>query len=337
MSQKCFTLILLAALSISVSGIADERDAAKITLGGYLAGPKWTDADLKGKVLLIHEWRHICPTCRRSLPIMQKVWEKYKDRGLVLISSHVIPKNMPVINKLVEDNKITYHVCEVAKYPGEKESFVPNLHLFTPDGKCVWIGDPFKAELDEQIEKALKTLTHPILGTYPYAYAEKDIEQILAGKNYEQILEKLTERAKNNDEKAGKLAENVNKFIIEQIDQLQKNTASNPGLAFVMGEHLTRMFGRSARVDTIKKVIADVKNNTENKTELNAARAFVKLNEIRRKIANADEKTAVALQKKYDGMVKNFEKKFAETKVFRSRQAIMEYLACFGSEVLRSV
>jgi len=55
---------------------------------------KWSDGlnysikDFKGKTILLDFWTYTCIYCLRTIPIMNKIKEKYKDNGLVVIPIH---------------------------------------------------------------------------------------------------------------------------------------------------------------------------------------------------------------------------------------------------------
>ena len=46
----------------------------------------YTFKKLKGKIVLIDFWATWCRPCVQAMPHLQKVWEKYKDKGLVVIA-----------------------------------------------------------------------------------------------------------------------------------------------------------------------------------------------------------------------------------------------------------
>jgi thiol-disulfide isomerase/thioredoxin len=49
-------------------------------------GPVITDEFLKDKVILLDFWNIQCVPCVKSLPELQKIYDTYKDRGLVVIA-----------------------------------------------------------------------------------------------------------------------------------------------------------------------------------------------------------------------------------------------------------
>jgi len=45
-------------------------------------------ADLRGKVVLVDFWTYGCINCARTLPYVTKLYDTYKDKGLVVVGVH---------------------------------------------------------------------------------------------------------------------------------------------------------------------------------------------------------------------------------------------------------
>ena len=43
-------------------------------------------SDYRGKVVILNFWATWCPPCRREMPSMQRLYEKYKDAGFTVIA-----------------------------------------------------------------------------------------------------------------------------------------------------------------------------------------------------------------------------------------------------------
>lgn len=54
----------------------------------WLQGGPLTPRDLAGKVILLRFWTAGCPYCTRTAPVLQKVWEEYEERGVVVVALH---------------------------------------------------------------------------------------------------------------------------------------------------------------------------------------------------------------------------------------------------------
>jgi len=51
-----------------------------------LNGESYKLSELKGKIVFLNFWATWCPPCREEMPHMQEFYEKYKDRGVVLLA-----------------------------------------------------------------------------------------------------------------------------------------------------------------------------------------------------------------------------------------------------------
>ena len=76
---------------VDTSGLLNTNTPAPELLGGT----KWLNsdeplslADLKGKVVLVDFWTYTCINCIRTLPHVTSWYEKYKDKGFVVIGVH---------------------------------------------------------------------------------------------------------------------------------------------------------------------------------------------------------------------------------------------------------
>jgi thiol-disulfide isomerase/thioredoxin len=52
----------------------------------YLGRPVPRFDELKGKVVLLFFWAHWCPDCKAEGPILERLLEKYRSRGVVVIA-----------------------------------------------------------------------------------------------------------------------------------------------------------------------------------------------------------------------------------------------------------
>lgn len=62
-----------------------QRQAADFTLKD-LSGKEWTLKSLGGKVVMVNFWATWCPPCRKEMPDMETLYQRFKSRGLVILA-----------------------------------------------------------------------------------------------------------------------------------------------------------------------------------------------------------------------------------------------------------
>ena len=116
-------------------------------------GPK---PDAEGKPMLLEFWATWCPPCRESIPHLNEIHAKYKDRGLVVVG--VTDEPSAVIRKFQKDVAMDYAVAtDTGGRLSEKMGIngIPHAFLVDKEGKIVWEGHPGQLREDE-IEKILE-------------------------------------------------------------------------------------------------------------------------------------------------------------------------------------
>jgi peroxiredoxin len=115
---------------------ADDRGRqhADFTLTD-LNGTQWTLRALAGKVVLVNFWATWCPPCRKELPDLEALYQRYRSRGLVILA--VSDEDAGKVRPFVADHKLTYPVL---LDPGRKvnELFhvegIPKTFVYGRDG-----------------------------------------------------------------------------------------------------------------------------------------------------------------------------------------------------------
>lgn len=126
-----------AAAMAKLEADDSTRQKADFTLSD-LQGKSWHLRDLNGRVVLVNFWATWCPPCRKEMPDLEALYEKYKDRGFVILA--ISDEESEKVSPFIAERKITYPVLLDA---GRKvnELFViegiPKTFVFNREGKLV--------------------------------------------------------------------------------------------------------------------------------------------------------------------------------------------------------
>jgi len=73
-----------------------------------LEGKSWTLKSLRGKVVLVNFWATWCPPCRKELPDLQALYDRFKDRGLVVLG--ISDEDATKVQPFVTEHNLTYPI-----------------------------------------------------------------------------------------------------------------------------------------------------------------------------------------------------------------------------------
>ncbi|MCP2620297.1 TlpA family protein disulfide reductase [Candidatus Aminicenantes bacterium AC-334-K16] len=94
----------------ALSGEKEYPPAPDFTLTD-LNGQTISLADFEGKVIFLNFWATWCPPCRQEIPGFIEVYEKYKDKGMIIIGVSVDRGGADKVKEFVNNNKITYPIA----------------------------------------------------------------------------------------------------------------------------------------------------------------------------------------------------------------------------------
>ena len=148
----------------------NEPRSRGLLVAGSIA-PDWTLSDprgrthalkdYRGKVVLIDFWGTWCVPCRKTMPTIQALHEKYKDRGVVIFGIAVADNEGDPVGYM-KRNGLTYNVLLKGDRTAElyRAEVLPTLYIIGRDGRIVHSEYGFrenaKDELTSVIEQILK-------------------------------------------------------------------------------------------------------------------------------------------------------------------------------------
>jgi peroxiredoxin len=153
-------LLLAGVLLISSNqGWCQGKRAAKDFTLKDLAMKKVSLNDFKGKVVLLNFFATWCPPCRMEIPELIKIYNKNKEKGLVVLGVSLDSDGIPQgLTRFVRDMKIPYPVLlgNMELADNYQVSGVPTTIIINREGKTTNRFDGLVP--GSHVEQALKEL-----------------------------------------------------------------------------------------------------------------------------------------------------------------------------------
>lgn len=68
-------------------------------------------SDFRGKPIFINLWASWCPPCRYEMPGIQAAYEKYKERGLVMLGlNFTVQDSLPEVEAFIKEFQLTFPI-----------------------------------------------------------------------------------------------------------------------------------------------------------------------------------------------------------------------------------
>lgn len=123
-----------------------------------------TVAGLRGQVVLVDFWTYSCINCIRTLPYITGWYEKYKDRGFVVVGVHTpefaFEKDTENVKTALRRHKINYPVAQdndYATWNAYDNHYWPAHYLIDQNGQIVYVhfGEGKYQETEAAIQQLL--------------------------------------------------------------------------------------------------------------------------------------------------------------------------------------
>jgi thiol-disulfide isomerase/thioredoxin len=147
----------LAATAIAAPGFAGDGSLPVQFAGSRAAAPnfvgisRWFNSaplsisDLRGKVVLVDFWTYGCYNCVNTLPYVTKLYESYKDKGLVVVGIHTpefpFERSAGNVQAALKRHGITYPVAQdndSATWNAWRNQYWPAQYIVDQHGNIVF-------------------------------------------------------------------------------------------------------------------------------------------------------------------------------------------------------
>ena len=160
-SRRAAAMLLLAATAVlaSAAPLAPTAPAPDFTLR-TLDGQKLRLGEQRGRVVLVNFWATWCGPCRQEMPHLNKLYEKYKSSGFVLLGVNVdddTAQAAGVASKL----GVTFPVLPDADKRVSRQydlSAMPSTVLIDRDGRVRYLHRGYQSGYESTYDKQIREL-----------------------------------------------------------------------------------------------------------------------------------------------------------------------------------
>src|ERR1043166_559276 len=165
-----YLCVCVAICLAAILGAAQEKDSKKpppklLAVGeaapdwnlSDAAGQKHTLSEYRGKLVVMDFWATWCEPCKEIMPRMQKLFEKYHDKDVVVLGVNAWEQKDPVA--FMQKKRFAYQLLIKGEQIADsyRVTILPSIYMIGFDGRIVYshIGVDHR-DIAELIEKYLK-------------------------------------------------------------------------------------------------------------------------------------------------------------------------------------
>jgi peroxiredoxin len=126
-----------SAAMVKLESDDEGRQHADFTLTD-LEGKSWTLSELRGKVVVVNFWATWCPPCRKEMPDLEALYDRFKSEGLAVLA--ISDEDAAKVRPFIAEHQVTYPVL---LDPGRKVNDlfqvegIPKTFVYDRSGKLV--------------------------------------------------------------------------------------------------------------------------------------------------------------------------------------------------------
>jgi peroxiredoxin len=163
-ARRAFTLRIVACAAFAAAGTASSAIAPLTPAPDFslsaMSGPNMRLQDQRGRVVMVNFWATWCAPCRQEMPQLNRLYQKYRSAGFVLLGVNVDDdpsKAAEVATKLgvtfpvlLDPNKNVSKLYDL--------STMPSTVIIDRDGRVRYVHRGYLAGYEDNYEKQIREL-----------------------------------------------------------------------------------------------------------------------------------------------------------------------------------
>ena len=158
-TARAAALALGFVATLAVSAIAPSSSAPDFTLRS-MGGPNLRLQEQRGRVVMVNFWATWCGPCRQEMPQLNRLYEKYKSSGFVLLGINVDDDTSNAASVAAKLG-VTFPVLLDTDKKVSREydlSTMPSTVIIDRDGKVRYVHRGYLTGYEETYEKQIREL-----------------------------------------------------------------------------------------------------------------------------------------------------------------------------------
>lgn len=161
---KFTAMVLISLLSVGIvvntaSAGAISGKAPNFTLKSN-SGKNLKLSEFRGQVVMVNFWASWCAPCRQEMPLLEKMYKKYKPLGFTLLGVNVEEDSRKALS-LLKSIKVSFPILfdntnKVSKL--YKVTAMPSTVLIDRNGKMRYLHKGYKPGYEKDYEKQVRKL-----------------------------------------------------------------------------------------------------------------------------------------------------------------------------------
>jgi len=164
-------ILVLTSMYLVLQNRASQNDLSAVPAKVNFPAPKLTLrdtqgdsrslADYRGQVVLVNLWATWCPPCKEEMPTLQAFYEKYRERGFIIIAINDGESQKDVL-QFVKDYELMFPVWLDPTHIATEQSFntlnLPSSFVIDRNGtiRLAWIGRISIRMLEKHVTPLIK-------------------------------------------------------------------------------------------------------------------------------------------------------------------------------------